>query len=300
MAGPEGDSDANRPAAKDNGVATRAGSWTRTVVGSIVGLVSAAGLLGTVISTYFQGRSWDYQNGAAKIEKDAAAIVTVLEGLNKIVDEKWISTYEMDDAIKTRKEGDKLKAAIDRFYAANKDWERQHQELASRMQLDVDSQFGIGGAATAAPIDSDCTTYPLGKQQPSGSDPLSVGALLELSYHCHNIIKGKIDQQLQARDGDNSQWPATTEEPDPGRLRLSHIWWINKVLQCLMLERALELRHRSPQVPVIPSQMPFVSFMSATERHAYDLTESENAREEQCLAPYRNNPDLGIDASKPK
>jgi hypothetical protein len=166
---------------------------TRALIGSVVGLVSAAGLLGTVISTYFQGRSWDYQNGAVRIEKDAAAVVGALDSLNKIIDEKWISTYEMDDAIKTRKDGDKLKAAVDRFYAANKDWERQHQGLASRLQLDVDSQFGVDGAKAAAGLNSDCTAYALGSQQPQGSEPLSVRALLEIAYDCHNIIKGKID-----------------------------------------------------------------------------------------------------------
>jgi hypothetical protein len=297
VAGPEAEN-AARETPSQKAAATSARSWTRALIGSVVGLVSAAGLLGTVISTYFQGRSWDYQNGAVRIEKDAAAVVGALDSLNKIIDEKWISTYEMDDAIKTRKDGDKLKAAVDRFYAANKDWERQHQGLASRLQLDVDSQFGVDGAKAAAGLNSDCTAYALGSQQPQGSEPLSVRALLEIAYDCHNIIKGKIDEQLQARDANNAQWPATTVEPDPGRLRLSHVWWVNKVLQCLMLDRALELRHRSPQVPILPSQMPFLSLTGGADAHGYEISEREQARESQCVDAYKTNPELGMAAVK--
>jgi hypothetical protein len=272
--------------------------WTRTIAGSIVGLVSAAGILGTVISTYFQGRSWEYQNGASRIEKDAAAVVSALESLNKIIDEKWISAYELDDAVKTRKDGDKLKAATGRFYAANMEWERQHQKFVSTLALDVDSQFGIESAASAAMSGGDCTTYVLASQKRQGSEPVSVRALLETTYNCHNIIKGRIEQALQARDDNHSQWPATIADPDPGRVRLNHIWWVNKVLQCVMLERALELRHRTPQVPILPSQMPFASFAGAADPRPYELTQRDREREEQCVAPYRNNPDLGAAAPK--
>ena len=106
-------------------------SWTRRIVGSIGGLVLATGVLGTAISTYFQERSWSYQKRADKIDKDTAGAVAALDSLNKIVDEKFLSTYGLDDAIKSRAEGDKLNDAVKRFYAADKLWEQQHQSLAS-------------------------------------------------------------------------------------------------------------------------------------------------------------------------
>jgi hypothetical protein len=279
-------------------------SRTRAIFGSLIGLISAAGLLGTLISAYFQGRSWDYQNGVARIDKDAAAIVTALGSLNTIIDEKWISAYQMDDAIKTRKEGDELKAATNRFYVANKEWERLHQQLASTLRLDVDSQFGIDIDTAPALINTDCLSYTLNSSEPDRAAPLSVSALLEISYNCHNIIKGEIDRRLQARADNDSKWPAATAEPDqgadPGRTRLSHIWWVNKVLQCLMLERALDLRRRSPQVPIIPSQMPLVSLATPVDAKVYDMSERQRAREDQCVEPYRNNRDLGAAGSKPR
>jgi hypothetical protein len=228
--------------------------------------------------------------------------VTALGSLNTIIDEKWISAYQMDDAIKTRKEGDELKAATNRFYAANKEWERLHQQLASTLRLDVDSQFGIDVDTTPALINTDCLTYTLNSQEPDRAAPLSVNALLEISYNCHNIIKGEIDQRLQARADNDSKWPAATAEPDPGadpgRTRLSHIWWVNKVLQCLMLERALELRRRSPQVPIIPSRMPLISLATPPDAKVYEMSDRQRAREEQCVAPYKNNRDLGVAASR--
>ena len=104
------------------------------MVGAIGGVILASGVFGTLISFYLQGRSWEYQTRSAKIEKDSAAVLSVLEGVDKLIDEKWLSTYELNDAIKTKLEGEKLDAAVKRFYAANKDWELRHNILASNLK----------------------------------------------------------------------------------------------------------------------------------------------------------------------
>jgi hypothetical protein len=265
-------------------------SWTNRVAGAIGGVILASGVIGTAISFYFQNRSWQYQTGTTTIEKDSAAVVTALESLDKLIDEKWLSTYGMNDAIKTRTEGGKLDAATKRFYSANKDWELQHNILASTLKIAVDSQFGIEDQNLNV-SSIDCQTYTLKGLQPHGSDPLSVGVLLEIAYNCHNNIKGKIDEQLRARDQNNSVWPATAATPDPGGLALSHIWWVDKVLQCMMVERALELRQQSPQVPILP-------IATSQESHAYTTDKHERAREEQCVEPYKNDPVLGLASLK--
>ena len=217
--------------------------------------------------------------------------MTALENLDKLIDEKWLSTYGMNDAIKTKTEGSKLGAVIKRFYTANKDWELQHNILGSTLKIAVDLQFGIEDRKLNVGS-IDCQTYTLKGLQPHGTDPLSVGALLEIAYNCHNTIKGKIDEQLRARDQNNSLWPVTAAAPDPGGLALSHIWWVDKVLQCMMVERALELRQQSPQVPLLP-------IARGVNSHAYTTNEPERAREEQCVEPYKNNPVLGLASLKP-
>ena len=176
-------------------------------------------------------------------------MLTALESLDKLVDEKWLSAYGMNDAIKTKIEGSKLDAAIKRFYNANREWgpSAQHPGIDFKDR----GHFPVWHRRPEAWMSSsiDCQTYALKGLQPNGSDPVSVGVLLEIAYHCHNKIKGKIDEQLRARDQNKAIWPATIAEPDPAGLALSHIWWVDKVLQCMMVERALELRQQSPRVP---------------------------------------------------
>ena len=280
MAESEPDNDASSSSRLAN-----AQSWTNRVVGAIGGVILASGVVGTAISFYLQGRSWEYQTRSAKIEKDSAAVLSALEGLDKLIDEKWLSTYELNDAIKTRLDGAKLDAAIMRFYAANKEWELRHNILASNLRIAVDSQFGIDDRNLSASA-VDCRSYTLKELQPNGSDPLPVGALLDIAYNCHNAVKSRIDEQLRAREQNKSAWPATVAEPDPGGLALSHIWWVDKVLQCMMVERALELRQQSPQVPIL-------SIGGPEDSHPYMASERERARLEQCVAPYKNDPALG-------
>jgi hypothetical protein len=266
-------------------------SWTNRVIGAISGLVLASGVFGTLISFYLQGRSWEYQTRSAKIEKDSGAVLAALEGVDKLIDEKWLSTYELNDAIKTKAEGGKLDAAAKRFYDANKEWGLRHNILASNLRIAVDSQFGVDdGKVNIGAID--CRAYTLGDLQPNGSDPLPVGALLEIAYNCHNGVKSKIDEQLKAREQNNAAWPATAAEPDPGGLALSHIWHVDKVLQCMMVERALELRQQSPQVPILPMEAPEGS-------HPYMTNARDRARLEQCVEPYKRDPVLGLTPLKP-
>ena len=60
----------------------------------------------------------------------------------------------------------------------------------------------------------------------------------------------------------------------------------------MMVERALELRQQSPQVPILP-------ITTVRESHAYTTDKHERAREEQCVEPYKNDPVLGLASLKP-
>jgi hypothetical protein len=267
--------------------------WTRRVLGSISGLVLATGVLGTAISTYFQERSWTYQKRADKIDKDAAAAMAALDSLNKIVDEKFLSTFGLDDAIKNRAEGDKLDDAVKRFYAADKLWEQQHQALASTLEIVIDSQFGVddlGSAALAKAVD--CKHYTLDGLERSGADALPVRALLEIAYSCHTKLKQSIESQLHAREDNRGAWPATASEPDPGRVMLGHVWRVNNVLQCMMVQRAVEIRSQ----PLGASLFPFGQPGNAAAPYA--ASDADRAREQRCVEPYRSDPAFGISSLK--
>lgn len=266
-------------------------SWTKRIVGSIGGLVLATGVLGTAISAYFQERSWSYQKRADKIDKDAAGAVAALDSLNKIVDEKFLSSYGLDDAIKARAESEKLNDAVKRFYAADKLWEQQHQSLASTLEIVINSQFGIDDLeATALAKKADCKHYALDGLQPKG-DPAPVRALLEIAYACHTKLKQNIEDQLRARDANNASWPTTAAEPDPGRIMLGHVWRVDNVLQCLMAQRAVEIRNQSIAASILP-------FAESANVAPYAISDADRAREERCVEPYRSDPAFGIAAVK--
>ena len=168
VAEPEADKGAKEAAAKADAAPAAGRSWTRWIFNNL-GAILSAGLVGTMLSAYFQWRSWEYQSQTDRIDKDAKAVVAALEGLDKIIDEKWLTTYEMNDAIKTKVQGDKLKAMTDQFYSANKKWELQHNILGSNLKIAVNSQFGIEDAKLVEltyPLK--CTTYTLDGQQPHG------------------------------------------------------------------------------------------------------------------------------------
>jgi len=270
----------------------REASWMRRVLGAAGGVILTTGLVGTAVSAYVQWRSWAYQTGVAKIEKDATAAVSALESLDKIVDEKFLSTYDLDDAIKNRASGDELDRAAKRFYAANKDWEQSHAILSSTLQIAVDSLFGV----RSIPLhpegkEIDCESYLLKDQQPHGDDPLSVRNLLEIAYTCHTNLKNKIDEQLRARDANKGVWPENASDPDPKRLALGHLWRLGNVLQCTLVERVLEIRHQSPQVPVVP-------YASDSNAAPYSASGEDRANETQCLAPYKNDRTFGLASVK--
>ena len=287
----ERDSEAN--GAKDSGGAQSIHLWTRRILGSLGGLVLATGVLGTAISAYFQQRNWTYQKRADKIDKDAAGAMTALDGLNKIVDEKFLSTYGLDDAIKNRVEGDKLDLAVRRFDDADKAWEQQHQSLASTLEILIDSQFGIEDLkATDQARRADCTRYALSGLRTHAADPLPVRAVLEAVYTCQTKLKQSIETELRTRDDNNGAWPATVAEPDPGRMTLGHLWRLQNVLQCLMVQRAVEIRGQ-------PLGVSFVPFGDADRTAPYAMTETDRAREDRCIAPYRDDPAFGEAAGKP-
>ncbi|RBP12961.1 hypothetical protein DFR50_113154 [Roseiarcus fermentans] len=266
--------------------------WTRQVLGSIGGIVLATGVLGTAISAYFQQRNWTYQKRADKIDKDSAGAMSALDGLNRVIEEKFLSAYALDDAIKTRLEGAKLDAAVKRFADADGAWERQHQSLASTLEIVIDSQFGIDDlAATARAQKAECTHYALDGLRAKG-EPLPVRAVLELVYTCQTRLKQGLETQLRAHEGNGGVWPAALADPDPGRMTLGHLWRVQTVLQCLMIQRAVEIRGQ-------PVGVSYLSLGDPDQAAPYGFSASDRAREERCIAPYRDDPVFGTAALGP-
>ena len=64
----------------------------------------------------------------------------------------------MDDAVKTRLDGNDLDTTVTNFYNSNKNWEHQHAILSATLQIAIDSQFGVKEIPVVAPGKAlDCT-----------------------------------------------------------------------------------------------------------------------------------------------
>jgi hypothetical protein len=276
------------PTADDDAGARAAQRLTKNVLGSIVAFVLASGLVSTAVGTYFTWRNFAYQSQLTKIQNDAAAAQAALELLDSLLNEKWMSTYDMNDAVKTRASGDKLKKIVDRFDAAEMNWSRAHHTLAAKIAMSVDAQFQTGVPSGFDPTGLDpvwnqnCTKYALAGLPAGSGQPLPVGYLLEIVYNCQSRIKTDIDKQMTAYDATGSRWASTPVEPDPGGLRLSHSWWVDLVLQCLMVERLLAIRDHAPDVPYYPLSPP-------PEGPAYSANSPGSFGEDSCVKRYADD-----------
>ena len=94
MAGSETKTDAN-PSAPVSADASGQ-SWAKRTLSGVWGIVLATGVVGTAISAYFQWRSWEYQTQTEKIDKDVQAAATALASLDNVIDDKFLTTYDMD------------------------------------------------------------------------------------------------------------------------------------------------------------------------------------------------------------
>jgi hypothetical protein len=266
--------------------------------------VLTSGVIGTLWGAYYQACAWSYQDQVARFQKDAAAIEQALADLDKHLDEEWVVASELDEALGQDAEvvGDGIQKLADKFESVDAAWRTQHKTLSAEFEVSVDTKFfeseffikQYPGRLALINDSSDiarsrCESYALGGQQPNGDDPLSVGILLEISYHCHDLIRQGIERRLHAHDADGSQARSQPDSTNPG-LELSHSYWVDMALQCMVVQRDLEIRGRSPVVSWIPLPTDGV----------YQPTKAERSMERACVTPYKEHPCLGASPSDPQ
>ena len=286
------------PTAKETAEARDAQQWPKNIFGLDRHFRSGVGAREHGGQRSLRNAQFRYQTQLTKIQNDAAAAQSALDEFDSLLNEKWVSTFEMNDAVKTMASGEKVKKAIARFDAADMNWTRSHNALAAKIAMSVDAQFqtGVPSGLNATGLDPiwnmDCKRYALAGLQTGRGQPLPIGQLLEIVYHCHSNIKSDIDNQMTAFDTANSSWTSAPTEPDLGELRLSHTWWVDFVLQCLMVERVLAIRGRAPDVPYIfPSAPP--------DDPAYSADSIGSFGEDSCVTRYANDQCYGAHGPAP-
>jgi hypothetical protein len=197
------------------------------------------GVIGTMVATWFQQRGWAWQNAVARVEKDTTSALASLQSASDLLDKRWSATFQMLQTIQNAKAGDVSKAATDSFLAVNHEWELGYAKVDAAVQFDVDRPFGINANRVPNTLwKLQCVTFPFGNEAGGAVEPNAAHTVLKVIDHCHDLVKTNID------DVDKASADQTSRKKliDESYLRLSHIYHINDVLRCMILERAITMR----------------------------------------------------------
>ena len=284
MTGPGNRQRSAAPDANISATQPEAKVWVTQFGKLVSALILGSGVIATGVSAFFQGRSWNYQNRVDNIAKDSEAVLKALQDMNIVIEERWLSTYRLNDAIKNKLPNEQLKTAQLAFAQANHHWELAHNGLSAAFEISVDSPFGIKGADKLGRVWTlDCRNYTLGGEQHSGADPVSARVLLEVSDHCNSEINKDFDALADPKKTDEKLKPLV--EPDLNGKRLDYVWRVNNVLRCLTVERAVAIRASFPKRSFLPN-----IFEGAPQKD-YNI---DTRNEEKCLKQYDNEKDTSL------
>jgi hypothetical protein len=209
-----------------------------TLITTLIGFV-LTGVIGTMVATWFQQRGWAWQNAVAQVEKDTTSALTSLQSASDLLDKRWSATFQMVQTIQNANAGDVSKAARDNFLAVNHEWELSYANVDAAVQFNVDRPFGIDANRVPNTLWTlQCTTFPFGNEAGGAVEPNSAHTVLKVIDHCHDLVKANI-YDLDKTSVDQASRKKLIDE---AYLRLSHIYHINDVLRCMILERAIAMR----------------------------------------------------------
>lgn len=209
-----------------------------TLITTLIGFI-LTGVIGTMVATWFQQRGWAWQNAVAQVEKDTTSVLASLQSVSGLLDKRWSATFQMVQTIQNANAGDMSRAARDGFLAINHEWEVDYANVDAAAQFNVDRPFGIDANRVPNTLWAlQCTAFPFGNEAAGAVEPNSADIVLKVIDHCYDLVKTNISD-LDKAAVDQASRKKLIEE---SYLRLSHIYHINDVLRCIILERAIAMR----------------------------------------------------------
>jgi hypothetical protein len=244
-----------------------------TLITTLTGFI-LTGVIGTMVATWFQQRGWAWQNAVAQVEKDTTSALASLQSVSGLLDKRWSATFQMVQTIENANAGDMPRAARDSFLAINHEWEVGYANVDAAVQFNVDRPFGIDADRLPNTLWTlQCTTFPFGNEAAGAVEPNSADIVLKVIDHCYGLVKTNIYDLDKAATIDHAPRKKLIEE---SYLRLSHIYHINDVLRCMILERAIAMRRS------LDAQLGWGSFLwIGPQRYRVP------AKEGECVARYR-------------
>ncbi|MET0217980.1 MAG: hypothetical protein ABW205_08665 [Burkholderiales bacterium] len=232
------------------------------------------GVIGTMVGAWFQQRGWAWQNRVAQVEKDTGSALDALHSVSELLDKRWSATLQMLQTVQdTTASGDSKAAAEDTFRSVNHDWEMAFANIDSAIQFNVDRPFFSETKSTPETLwKLQCESFAFGGEVAGGVSPESAHVILKVIDHCHDVLRQSIEQIGKASN-DAAARKALIRQ---AQVRLEHIYHINDVLRCVILERAVSMRSSLDEEFHVGSL-----FQIGTRRY------SVPPRERQCVERYR-------------
>jgi hypothetical protein len=195
------------------------------------------GVVGTMLATWFQERGWAWQNAVEQVEKDTTSAMASLQSASDLLDKRWSATFQMVQALQNPTAADSS-TAMANFLSVNHQWELDYADVDVKVQFNVDRPFGIDSKLPKALWELPCTTFPFGGETAGTVKPDSAHLILNVINHCHSELKDIISKVDKA----SLDQTARKKLIDEAYFRLSHIYYINDALRCVIFERAVAMR----------------------------------------------------------
>jgi hypothetical protein len=216
-------------------------------------------ILGAVLGYYFQQRVWNKEKAVTTRQEDASRAFDVEQKVSEFIDTRWAAADKLGNLLKAQGSKKELEQAREEYNRWYDEWQRNLTKWAGQIAFYVDLPFKLPTGDRRAEIQAkiNCLTYTL---EPTSNEFItgegdvakiyssSSSHLLQIIDHCHDLAKRDIEK---AKIGEHS-----VEDFD---IRRSHIWWLNNVLRCTLLERAAAIRSSVTQtswlwMPQAPSK----------------------------------------------
>ncbi len=267
-------------------------------------------IVGTAVGYYFQQRTWNNDKATTKIQSDANTAFDVGQKVSEFIDVRWAAGDQFRDALQPRASKEEWDYARNKYSNAFEDWQSNLAKWAGQIAFHVDSPFRLPTDDKRKEIASiTCLTYTLNfKSDNNEIDYRSASHLLQIIDHCHDLAKN----DLEGANADKRQVkaPPLCDKTAQQKLsdsekrlcdfatRQSHIWWLNNVLRCTILRRAVSIRDDVAKtfweryvMPHAPSKY----FLPSDELNPRPQDHPEQA---SCVWDYYNNDRYGYGTEK--
>lgn len=250
-----GDFDAAPNETRSRGAPGRAveSFWKRLF--KLLSVLGVSGILGSAVGAYFQQRAWNNEKAVTKRHDDATKAFDVEQKVSVFIDSRWAAADQIGRAIQSHASKEEWQRARDEYYNKFEEWQSNLTKWAAQLAFRIDTPFKRKTDDRRREINNSiqCLTYTLDIKLDKENSPIidsqSASHLLQIIDHCHDLAKSDIEQATA--DKNPVKAPASCDGVTLSKVekhicdfatRKSHIWWLNNVLRCTILQRAVTMR----------------------------------------------------------